>query len=79
MRRAKSAETLMEAHNFATRLWRHCIALFFLFHCSEVAVFESFVTLFVGPDAREDSSGAGRLQAGQARQARKASGRTGRL
>ena len=69
----------MEAHNFDTRLWRRCVAFLFLFRCSEVAIFESFVTLFVGPDAREDSSGAGKFQAEQARQARKASGRTGRL
>ena len=32
---------------FDTRLWRRCVAFIFGFCCSEVTVFESFVTLFL--------------------------------
>ena len=41
--------------------------------------FREFCYLIFGPVARGDSSGAGKLQTGQARQARNASGRAGRL
>ena len=41
--------------------------------------FREICYLILGPVARGDSSGAGRLQTGQARQARNASGKAGRL